>query len=153
MTELETFYDKLTTAVRQQDLKGVTALIDPQFVIHYDSSLPFGGTYHGLTGFFDVVTQLSASLLELSTAQLNYLEDANGEQYTLIIALTAQVGGRRVTTQVSELWKVRAGKAVEARIWYWGAAGMFDQQTDCAVSRTRPDPMLDREVTKSATSS
>ncbi|MGA9870516.1 MAG: hypothetical protein WBQ44_05145 [Rhodococcus sp. (in: high G+C Gram-positive bacteria)] len=43
----------------------------------------------------------------------------------LVIALTAKVGTRRVTTQVSELWTVRDGQAVEARVWYWGAAEMF----------------------------
>ena len=146
MTELETFYDTLTTAAQQQDLKTVSTLIDPQFVIHYDSSLPFGGTYHGLAGFLDVVAQLSSTLLDLSTTELNYMEDANGEQYALIIALTTKVGGRRVTTHVSELWTVRAGKAIEARIWYWGAAGMFDQQADHSVSPIGPGRALDGEA-------
>ncbi|WP_030166850.1 MULTISPECIES: hypothetical protein [Actinomycetes] len=125
MTNLELFYDSITTAVREQDLTRIQNLVDPTFVIHYDGSLPFGGTYQGLAGFHEVVMKLTASMDNLVTEQLNYMEDANGEQYSLIISLTAKVGDRQVATQVSELWTVRAGKAVEARIWYWGAVDMF----------------------------
>lgn len=138
MTELEAFYDTLTAAVRRQDLHRIQELIAPEFTIYYDSSLPFGGTYQGFAGFLDVVTQLSKELLELTTEQLNYMEDANGEQYGLVIALTARVGGRPVTTQVSELWTVREGRAVEARIWYWGAADLFEPEPDRVVSHTGP---------------
>jgi ketosteroid isomerase-like protein len=126
MSELETYYADLIGAVGRQDLAGIQGLIDPSFVIHYDSGLPFGGVYRGVEGFFGVLGQLTGRLEDLKTEQLNYMEDANGEQYALIIRLTARVAatGQRIETQVSELWTVRDGKAVEARVWYWGAAAI-----------------------------
>jgi ketosteroid isomerase-like protein len=126
MSELETFYTNLIAAVTAQDAARIHSLIDPAFAIHYDSSLPFGGTYRGVDGFFTVLGSLAASMTDLKTEQQNYMEDANGEQYTLIINLTARArqSGDAIDTQVSEVWTVRDGKAVEARIWYWGAAGL-----------------------------
>jgi ketosteroid isomerase-like protein len=128
MSELKTFSANLIEAVTEQDLTKVHSLLDPSFVIHYDASLPFGGSYHGIEGFFTVLTTLATSLTDLKTEQLNFMEDTNGEQYTLIINLTARssASGRPIATQVSEVWTVREGKAVEARIWYWGAAGLLD---------------------------
>ena len=128
MSELQTFSANLIAAVNEQDLTRVHSLLDPSFVIHYDASLPFGGSYDGVEGFFTVLTKLVASMTDLKTEQLNFMEDANGEQYTLIINLTARsiASGRPIATQVSEVWTVRDGKAVEARIWYWGAAGLLD---------------------------
>jgi len=127
MSDRKTFYANLVAAVNEQDLPRIQELIDPSFVIHYDSSLPFGGTYRGAAGFITVLTKLSAMVSEVKTEQLNYLEDTNGEQYALIIKLSAVLieSGKSVETQVSEVWTVRAGKAVEARIWYWGASGLF----------------------------
>ena len=126
MSELEKYYADLIGAVGRQDLASIQGLIDPSFVIHYDTSLPFGGVYYGVEGFFDFLGQLTGHLEDLKTEQLNYMEDANGEQYTLIIKLTARVAatGQQIETQVSELWTVRDGKAVEARAWYWGAAAI-----------------------------
>jgi len=128
MSELETFYSTFIAAVGRRDVAAISALIDPEFTIHYDSGLPFGGTYSGAEGFFTVLGRLSASLTDLKTEQLNYMEDANGEQYGLVIKLTAttELTGRTVGTTVSELWTVRAGKAVEARVWFWGVAALLD---------------------------
>jgi ketosteroid isomerase-like protein len=128
MSELEAFYANLISAVTEQDLPRIQSLIDPSFVIHYDTSLPFGGTYEGVEGFFTVLGKLTTTLADMKTEQLNYMEDAKGEQYTLIIQLAARLteSGRPISTQVSELWTVRQGKAVEARIWYWGAARLFE---------------------------
>ena len=129
MSELQTFSANLIAAVNEQDLTRVHSLLDPSFVIHYDVSLPFGGSYDGVEGFFTVLTKLVASMTDLKTEQLNFMEDANGEQYTLIINLTAnsRASGRPIATQVSEVWTVRDGKAVEARIWYWGAADLLER--------------------------
>jgi ketosteroid isomerase-like protein len=128
MSELKAFYTNLITAVAERDVARIHSLIDPSFVIHYDAGLPFGGSYPGVEGFFSVLGKLVASVTDLKTEHLNYMEDANGEQYTLIINLTARAleSGRPVSTQVSELWTVRDGKAVEARVWYWGAAGLLE---------------------------
>jgi len=127
MSELGTFYGSFTSAVGRGDVAGISALIDPNFQIHYDGSLPFGGTYSGADGLFTVMGRLNASLSGLQTEQLNYMEDANGEQYGLIFKFTATSAGtdRIVSTTVSELWTVRAGMAVEARVWFWGAADVF----------------------------
>jgi len=135
MSELENYYADLIGAVGRRDLSRIQDLLDPSFVIHYDASLPFGGHYDGVGGFFDVLGQLSGRLDDLKTEQLNYMEDANGEQYTLVIRLTARVvaTGRPVETLVSELWTVRDGKAVEARAWFWGAASIDWGQAPAAA--------------------
>lgn len=128
MSELQDFSNNLIKAVTEQDLNRVHSLIDPSFVIHYDASLPFGGSYDGIEGLFTVLTKLVASMTDLTTEHLNFMEDVNGEQYTLIINLTANssASGLPIATQVSEVWTVREGKAVEARVWYWGAAALFE---------------------------
>jgi ketosteroid isomerase-like protein len=126
VSELKSFYSNLIAAVGERDLARVQSLIDPAFVIHYDASLPFGGRYEGMQGFFTVLTELG-SIADLKTEPVNYMESADGENYTLIIDLSATTpSGRAITTQVSEVWTVRDGKAVEARVWFWGAAGLFD---------------------------
>ena len=127
MSELSEDYASLTAAVSGRDLARIQELIDPSFVVHYDTSLPFGGEYHGAAGLFEVLGKLLGSVSDLKTEQLNYMEDDNGEQYTLIIEFTARLTGSDlpVSTQVAEVWTVRDGRAVEARIWYWGAAPLF----------------------------
>jgi ketosteroid isomerase-like protein len=130
MSDLQSFYSDLITAVSAQDIPRIRSLIDPDFVIHYDSSLPFGGTYRGVNGFFAALSELMLTLHNVKTQHLNYMEDANGEQYSVIIKLTARMPdiNRQVETHVSELWTVRNGKAVEARVWYWGAATLLSTQ-------------------------
>jgi ketosteroid isomerase-like protein len=130
MSELQSFHSDLITAVSTQDIPRIRSLIDPDFVIYYDSSLPFGGAYRGVNGFFAVLSELMLTLHDVETQHLNYMEDANGEQYSVIIRLTARMPDidRQVETHVSELWTVRNGKAVEARVWYWGAAALLTAQ-------------------------
>ena len=124
---LKNFYEEFFSASVNQDLPRLSTLVDPSFIIHYDDSLPFGGTFQGVDGFFSVLGLLGATLKDISTETLNYMEDINGEQYSLTIRLTANIRrtGKPLDTIVSELWTVENGRAVEARIWYWGAANLF----------------------------
>jgi ketosteroid isomerase-like protein len=123
MSELNDFYHNLMGAVTAGDADRVRSLIDPSFVIYNDASMPYGGVYHGPEGFLGMIGEVYRTWRDAKVENLHLLEDADGHNITFVDKLTGRPGKCQDLTEaiVSELWTVRDGKAVEARIWFWNA--------------------------------
>jgi hypothetical protein len=123
MSELSDFYDNLMSAVSDDDGDRIRALIDPSFTMYNDQSMPYGGVYHGPDGFLGMIRVVWATWRDTKVENLYQLEDTTGDNLNLVMKLGGYPGKCDDWTEVivNELWTVRHGKAVEARIWFWDA--------------------------------
>lgn len=114
-------------AAKQGDLAAGLAVLDPSFVLHEADSLPYGGSYHGPEGFAQgfgtIVQHLGPFEFELE----NVL--GAGDEHVLVLIHiwgTAPATGKAYDMNIAELWKLRDGKAVELRPYYWDTAKLLE---------------------------
>jgi hypothetical protein len=98
-------------------------LIDPSFVMYNDPSMPYGGVYQGVEEWLAMRGVVYTTWRDAKVENLHLLEDAAGENITLVMKLAGHPGKCDDWTEaiVNEQWTIRDGKAVEARIWFCDA--------------------------------
>lgn len=104
------------------DLDAAARLLDPEIVIHEAESLPYGGTYHGMEGFFDLFRKLAQEFDKLSITP-SIIEDTG----PFVVALTTLNGqqrctGKAIVMPLFEQFKLKNKLVVEVRPFYWDTA-------------------------------
>ena len=96
--------------------------IDPQFTCYEAASLPYGGEYHGPEGLLRLYKAVF-SIWETFEVEVKELLDA-GQTVVALIHLRVKLkgSGRTVEMPVAEFWRLRDGKVVELRPFYWDTA-------------------------------
>jgi hypothetical protein len=115
-------HSKLVEATKALDNESTRSLIAPDFVIYEDESLPFGGSYHGPDGFIELCQKVWTAFGGPHFEVLYRLEEHGGNRMCTVNRFVAKTNaGRPIEALVNEVWEFRDGKAVEARVWYFGA--------------------------------
>jgi ketosteroid isomerase-like protein len=111
----------LVDALKAGDEQATRALISPDFVIHLDGGMPYGGSYHGPDGFLELTTTVFSAWGGSDFEPQYQLTDESGSRVCTVVRFTGKPGGSSETleTMLSEIWEFRNDQAVEARVWYF----------------------------------
>jgi len=100
------------------DMAGVTGSYAPDIVIEEAASLPFGGVYRGLEGFSAFLQAFTGCWEHFTNADLQILDA--GETVVGMSRLQARSkSGVEVDVPLAEFFRVRDGKIVELRPFYF----------------------------------
>lgn len=87
--------------------------VDPRLVIYEPASLPFGGTYHGMTGFSSFYDRVR-EYYDFSTWRLGEVIAAGD----IVVSTSAvRIAGRAATMHIMERFRFDGEKLVEVRVY------------------------------------
>lgn len=112
----------LYTAGAQGDFATVIGLLDPEVEIIEPEGLPFGGTYRGVSGFQQALAAIAGTFADFQAIPEHYL--AGEDHVAVLTRVSARLvaTGAPITMPVVDFWRVRAGKIVQLRPFYWDTA-------------------------------
>ena len=99
----------------------IARLVHPDFVIHEDPGMPYGGVYRGPEGFVKLVSNVVAAWDGLQTECLSFLDEPGGDGILIIIRNFGRAPGTGKPLEVltSEYWRIADGMLLEGRVWYY----------------------------------
>lgn len=99
----------------------IAQLVHPDFVVHEDPGMPYGGVYRGPDGFVELVSNVVAAWQDLGTEVLSFLDEPGGDGILLIIRNYGKAPGTGKPLEVltSEYWRIVDGTLREGRVWYY----------------------------------
>ena len=118
MSDLIGIYNQLVIALRGDDDEAAHAFFHPDFQVHEDPGMPYGGTFQGADGFIalrrKVRTYWQLEILSKCVAP-------EGDRLVIVLRLTGQPEGpvASMETLVTVVWTFRDGKATEAKVLYF----------------------------------
>ncbi|WP_437316791.1 nuclear transport factor 2 family protein [Sorangium sp. So ce385] len=117
---IQSIYD----AGKAGDFETVLSFMDPDLVIEEAESLPYGGTYRGPEGFRRLITRVFESVRTFHVEVDGMVAD--GDQVIVMLRLKLGLKGsdREFETKVAEYWRLRDGKVIELRPFYWDTAAL-----------------------------
>ncbi|MGW0832686.1 nuclear transport factor 2 family protein [Streptomyces prunicolor] len=107
-------------AGKKGDVERVVSYLSDDVQIIEPLFLPFGKTYHGKDGFFDLA-QILPNYLDLSAITVHYTI-ADGDRVAACVGIPDVATGE--LTRFIEQFTVKDGKIVENRLFYHDAAGL-----------------------------
>lgn len=111
---------RLYDAARVSDWATILPMWDADVVLHEMDALPYGGTFEGIGPAGEVMANLVAGL-DMSTLVVEYIL-ADEEHAVAVVRIKLRGGFGEV--RISEHWKFKNDKAVEARPFYWDPAAV-----------------------------
>jgi hypothetical protein len=118
MADLIAIYDRLVVALRGNDDETARTFFHPDFKVHEDFGLPYGGTFLGGDGFIalrhKVRTYWALEIVSKCVAP-------EGDRMVIVLKLTGQANGplAGMETLVCVVWTFRGEKAAEAKVLYF----------------------------------
>lgn len=106
------------------DFETMLSFMDHDLVIHEADSLPYGGTYHGPEGFRRLITAVFQTFRSFEVEVDGMLSDGDQVIAMLRLKLGLKDSDRVFETRVAEYWRLRDGKAIELRPFYWDTAAL-----------------------------
>jgi hypothetical protein len=104
------------------DLEGMLRHIDARFTCYEAPSLPYGGEYHGPEGLSRLFQKVF-SVWETFSVELTELLESGPTVVALMqLRVKLKGAGQTVEMPVVEIWRLRDGKVVELRPFYWDTA-------------------------------
>ena len=104
---------------RKKRLEDYPDRVDPNFIAHEPASLPFGGTYNGLSEFGRFYDQVRV-FYDFETWRL---VDVVGEGEIVFSTSQVRIAGRDTTMHIAERFRFRGTMLVEVRVF------VCDEQT------------------------
>ncbi|AUX42405.1 uncharacterized protein SOCE26_038360 [Sorangium cellulosum] len=117
---IQSIYDTGKT----DDFETILSFMDPDLVIQEAESLPYGGTYHGPEGFHRLIARVFESVRSLHVEVEGMLADGDQVIAMLRVKLGLKGSDREFETKVAEYWRLRDGKVIELRPFYWDTAAL-----------------------------
>ncbi len=122
-----TFEDKIAvmraveSLMHEGRISEIATLVHPDFVVHEDPGMPYGGVYRGPDGFVQLVSNVVAAWQDLRTECLSFLDEPGGDGILLIIRNSGKApgSGKPVEVLTSEYWRIVDGTLREGRVWYY----------------------------------
>ncbi|WP_404434294.1 nuclear transport factor 2 family protein [Microbacterium lacus] len=122
MSNVYDLYWQLVEAIQKGDNEKTRSLLAPDFVLHQDPGMPYGGTYEGPDAFMDHIAHIFGTAWGGTnfTPEFQLVDDEN-QRINTVVHLEGNIGPNKthVETWVNEIWEFRDGKAVKERNWYW----------------------------------
>jgi ketosteroid isomerase-like protein len=120
-------YWQLVKAIQAGDTEATRALLAPDFVLHQDEGMPYGGVYRGPDEFMEHIAHIFGTVWGNTDFTPQYqIVDPNGTRICTVVHLSGKIGPRAtpVETWVNEIWEFRDGLAVSERNWYWNTGAI-----------------------------
>ena len=99
------------------DAKAFLGVLDPAIELHEPPFLPYGGTHRGIEGVIGFFKQAAAVVAPGKLVVQDLVADGDTVVATLTLGL--RNGGE---AQITEIWTLRDGKAVELRVFWFDPA-------------------------------
>jgi uncharacterized protein len=100
------------------DLESAGAMMRDDFVLHEPPALPYGGEYHGVAGFFEIMGRINEQFETSLAAPVEYFDATDPVVIHLVGRFTSRATGEAVKMNVVELYYVRDGKIAELDVYY-----------------------------------
>jgi ketosteroid isomerase-like protein len=108
-------------AAGNSDMAAILEILDPDVVLHEPASLPNAGVHRGLQ---NVLRALAYVFEDFDMSRLTVDElIVDGERAVGLVNLTLR--GREIQSSVAEVWRVRGGRVVEIRPYYFDTAAIW----------------------------
>ncbi|MGW1506607.1 nuclear transport factor 2 family protein [Streptomyces mirabilis] len=111
------------TGFEKNDSSDLVALMSPDVVFHFPTSLPYGGTFHGQKGFVAFYKDLFDHYYEYFNYDLHTVLDAGSHVVVPVRARAKAKNGRTMENEHLLLFAVTDGLITEARLYADTAKG------------------------------
>jgi ketosteroid isomerase-like protein len=107
-------------------MEVVSEVIADTFVAHEPASLPYGGDYHGLAGFKQMLSGFTKCWRGVKFDGRRYLADDDCVFVCFQFNAKGRESGVEVSVPMIELWRVEGGKAVELTVFMGDTKAVCD---------------------------
>ena len=105
------------------DFAALAATLDPAVGLHQSPDLPWGGAFHGHTGYEDWARAMSAAFDRLEVKDRRFFHEAGAAGDAVVITCRlvtrSRATGAVLDLPMAQLVRVREGRIVEFRPFYW----------------------------------
>ncbi|MBB6346728.1 hypothetical protein FHU36_003237 [Nonomuraea muscovyensis] len=110
------------------DYAEVAAHLDPEMVLHQAPGLPFTGTgtWRGHDGMERFLAKFSEVWESMEFLEQEHWGDGDTVVARNLVRFRARATGRAVETEIVQLIRVRDGRMVECRPFYWDPAAVAE---------------------------
>jgi hypothetical protein len=121
MTDPLVLYSRILDALKAEDDAVTVRLFDPEFVIHEDPGMPYGGELRGAESFIKLRHKVYDSWGENCLELLFKCGDPDGQHAASVFRLTDRRAGvtGRAESYVTVVWTFRDDLATEVRVFYY----------------------------------
>jgi uncharacterized protein len=105
------------TGFEKNDSTELIALMSPDVVFHFPTSLPYGGTFHGPQGFQAFYADIYGHYYDVFNDDAHAVLDAGSHVIVPVIARAKAKNGRTWENEHLFLFAICDGKIVEARLY------------------------------------
>ncbi len=114
--------EKYSADPSEENWKAVAECLDPEFVLYQAASLPFAGEWRGRDGFRAWMRAMADNFTSFKGRDARVITSGD----TVIVVLTlvgeARKTGQHIETPLVQVNKVRGGRMLEVRPFYWDTA-------------------------------
>ncbi|MFC5180214.1 nuclear transport factor 2 family protein [Actinomadura harenae] len=113
------------------DFAGVAACLDPDVVLYQAPGMPFSGTgeWRGHAGMEGFMTAFGDTWESMEFLEQEHWGDADTVVVSNRVRFRSKATGRDVETRIVQLIKVRDGRMLECRPFYWNPAAIGEACT------------------------
>ena len=142
LASLQRFYAAETAylAADDPDFGVIASTLDPDCVIYQPASLPYGGEWRGHEGFEAWMKAFAGEWATLEVRDAQFFESGNVVISKSQVYARTRVSGLAVNWPLLQFFKIRSGKILELRPFYWDTAALLPfltSEKDHAADRTR----------------
>jgi ketosteroid isomerase-like protein len=105
-------------AMAQGDVRGFLVVLDPEIEVREPDGLPHGGTYRGL----DELKGMFAKAGPVLDASKLAIEELTADEDRVVALLRIPLRNGEGDALISEHWRLRDGKAVSLRVFWFDPA-------------------------------
>lgn len=140
MADPVALYTRILTSLRGGDDEATLRLFAPDFVIHEDPGMPYGGELRGGEAFLMLFRKVYASWGEQCLQLLFKLGDGDGGHAAGVFKLTGRRPGlpEPIESFVTVVWTFRDDLAAEVRIFYYDTPRLAAALAASGWSRDNP---------------
>ena len=105
------------TGFEKNDSTDLIALMSPEVVFYFPTSLPYGGTFHGPQGFQAFYADIYGHYYDVFNYDAHAVLDAGSHVIVPVIARAKAKNGRTMQNEHLFLFAISDGKIVEVRLY------------------------------------
>jgi ketosteroid isomerase-like protein len=120
--------NRFFAAFRAGDEATQATLLHPEFSITEADSLPYGGTYRGLSGWRSLINRIHAAWTDVVISPQFVIGSDDDERFAALHRFQgrAVTSGATFDTSIFELWRLCDGLIVDIRPYYWDTKLLAD---------------------------
>jgi ketosteroid isomerase-like protein len=98
-------------------LDEASELVHDDFVVHEPPGLPYGGDYHGVQAFFELLHKIDTAL-ELTPLSVEHLEPGDTVLARTLLRFTSRASGQRMDIRLTNIFSLRDDRIAELDVYY-----------------------------------